>query len=143
MVTIEKLPRREREIAQIVAAHGEASAQEICRALSDPLSNAAVRSMLARIEAKGLLRHRKDGKKYLYRAVRPDRAMREAALRRVSEEYFDGSLEIAAALLADMMDGARAPPGQSGVRPAAVASRSSNEKRPGQRMAEASSQPIR
>lgn len=101
---IDRLPRREREVAEIVYARGEASADDVCRALTDPLSNAAVRSMLQRIEAKGMVRRRKEGKKYLYSAAAPDRAAREAALRRMSQDYFDGSLVRAARMLADMAE---------------------------------------
>jgi predicted transcriptional regulator len=101
---LDRLPRREREVAEIVYACGEASAQDICRALPDRLSNAAVRSMLQRIEAKGLVRRRKDGRKYLYSAVLPDRASREAALRRIARDYFDGSLVRVVRMLEDMRE---------------------------------------
>ena len=98
------LPRREREIAELIYARGEASAEDICRALADPLSNAAVRTMLQRIQAKGVIRRRREGRKYLYSAARPDAAAREAALRRISRDYFEGSLACAARTLADMLD---------------------------------------
>ncbi len=101
---IHRLPRREREIAEIVYAKGEASAEDVCRALSDPLSNAAVRTMLQRIEAKGMIRRRRDGKRYLYSAALPDRIAREAALQRVSRDYFDGSLACTALALTEMLD---------------------------------------
>ncbi len=101
---LHRLPRREREVAEIVYARGEASAEDICRSLADPLSNAAVRSMLQRIRAKGVIRRRREGKKYLYSAARPDAAVREAALRRLSRDYFEGSLACAARTLADMLN---------------------------------------
>lgn len=96
---LDRLPRREREVAEIVYASGEASAQDICRALPVRLSNAAVRSMLQRIEAKGVVRRRREGRKFLYSAVLPDRASREAALRRIAKDYFDGSLVRVARML--------------------------------------------
>lgn len=101
---LDRLPRREREVAEIVYARGEASAQDICHALPDRLSNAAVRSMLQRIEAKGVVRRRKEGRKYLYSAVLPDRATREAVLRRIARDYFDGSLVRVARMLDGMME---------------------------------------
>ena len=67
MVEVERLARREREVAEAVYALGEASAGEIASCLSDPLSNSAVRSMLGRLEAKGVLRHRRKGRKFYYR----------------------------------------------------------------------------
>lgn len=106
---IHKLPRREREVATIVYAQGEASAEDVCRALADPLSNAAVRSMLHRIEAKGLISRRRDGKRYLYRAAHPDHNAREAALRRVSRDYFGGSLACAARALTELLENENLP----------------------------------
>ena len=98
---IDRLAPREREVTEIVYALGEASAVDVCRALSDPLSNAAVRSMLTRLEAKGVLRRNRVGKKFYYAPAAIDPAARQAALRKVACDYFDGSLfETAAAMVA-------------------------------------------
>jgi BlaI family transcriptional regulator, penicillinase repressor len=96
------LAPREREVADIVYARGEASAADVCRALSDPITNAAVRSMLTRLHAKGVLRRRKEGNRYFYAPAASDRAAREAALRKVSRDYFGGSLAETAAAVMDM-----------------------------------------
>ncbi len=96
------LPPREREIADIVYASGEASAAEVCRALSDPLSNAAVRSMLGRLERKGVLRRRKQGNRHYYAPAATDLAAREVALLRVGRDYFGGALGEMAAMLLEM-----------------------------------------
>ena len=66
---IRHLARRERQVAERVGWLGEASAEEVRAALPDPLSNAAVRSMLRRLVDKGLLARRKCGRKFLYRLV--------------------------------------------------------------------------
>jgi len=55
---IESLPRREREIFEIVCSAGKATAVDVRERMSDPPSHSAVRTMLGRLEAKGLLRHR-------------------------------------------------------------------------------------
>ena len=89
---VHRLPRREREVAEIVYARGEASAVDVCEALSSPISNAAVRSMLTRLEAKGVLCRRKEGKRFFYAPAGTDQAAREAALRRLSGEHYGGSL---------------------------------------------------
>jgi BlaI family transcriptional regulator, penicillinase repressor len=97
---VSRLPRREREVAEIVYARGEASAIDVCESLSDPISNAAVRSMLTRLEAKGVLRRRKEGRRFFYAPAGDEQAARESALRRVSGEHFGGSLAgLAAAAL--------------------------------------------
>jgi predicted transcriptional regulator len=97
-----RLAGREREVAGIVYGCGRGiSADEVRRALSDPLSNSAVRSMLSRLAAKGLLRVRKTGKKFLYSPAIADDAAREAAILRLAQDYFAGSLaEAAMAMLA-------------------------------------------
>jgi predicted transcriptional regulator len=93
---------RECEVAGIVYACGRAmSADEVRVSLSDPLSNSAVRSMLCRLAAKGLLLRRKSGKKYLYMPALPDADARRAAMLRLAQDYFAGSLaEAAMAMLA-------------------------------------------
>ena len=89
---LDRLARREREVAEIVFARGEASAVDVCRALSDPISNAAVRSMLTRLEAKGVLSRRKEGKRFFYAPAGTDPAVRDASLRWLALEHFGGSL---------------------------------------------------
>ena len=101
---LHRLPPRERQIAELVHRRGEASATEIIAALPDPLSSAAVRSMLSRLQAKGVVRRRRDGKRFVYMPVRADPAAREAALRRVSRDLFDGSLSDAAEALIALRD---------------------------------------
>lgn len=106
---IERLAPRERELARIVAAMGEASATEIERRVSDPLSNSAVRSMLRRLERKGVLRRHRRGNKFVYVPATPTPAARLEALRRISEEFFGGSLAATAAAVAELARSERAP----------------------------------
>jgi predicted transcriptional regulator len=97
-----RLAGRECEVAGIVYAGGRAiTAEEVRVALSVPLSNSAVRSMLARLAAKGLLRARKAGKKFLYLPAIDDDEAREAAILRLAQDFFAGSLaEASMAMLA-------------------------------------------
>jgi len=104
---IDRLPSREQEIARIVYARAQASATDICAALPDPLSNAAVRSMLRRLETKGVVRRRKEGKKFLYVPAEPNEAARRRALLQLSRDYFDGSLTATAETLAAMLPSPR------------------------------------
>jgi predicted transcriptional regulator len=95
---VNRLPPRERQITTIIIARGEASAEEVRDALPDPISGAAVRSMLTRLLAKNVLLRRKQGRKYLYRSASGDTSAREAAVRRLSRDYFGGSLARVAAI---------------------------------------------
>ena len=87
-----KLSRREREILDVLFALGdEASAEEIRERLSDPPSYSAVRAMLAKLEAKGGLRHREKGLRYVYSPTTPRRTARKSALRKLVDVFFEGS----------------------------------------------------
>jgi predicted transcriptional regulator len=94
-----RLATREREVATAVYVGGEVAADEVRAALASGLSNSAVRTMLNRLTGKGILKRREAGNKFLYSAALPDERLREAALQRVSEDYFGGSLFDAAVAL--------------------------------------------
>ena len=88
----EALSRREREIMDVLLELGdEASAEEIRARLSDPPSYSAVRTMLARLEAKGIIRHREKGLRYVYSPTAARSAARRSALRRLVRVFFGGS----------------------------------------------------
>jgi len=96
------LSRRERQILDIVYARGEATAAHVVEDMADPPSRTAVRTLLRILEEKGHLKHRKDGKTYVYRPRRARTQAGQSALRRVLQTFFSGSLEQAvAAHLAD------------------------------------------
>jgi predicted transcriptional regulator len=86
------LSRREREILEVIfAIGGEASAEDIRERLSDPPSYSAVRAMLAKLEAKGAVRHKEKGLRYVYSPTTPRGAARRSALRRLVDVFFEGS----------------------------------------------------
>lgn len=91
------LSRRERQILDIVYARGEATAVQVVGDMSDPPSRTAVRTLLGILEDKGHLKHRKEGKAYVYRPRRPRAQAGQSALRRVLQTFFSGSLEQAVA----------------------------------------------
>ncbi len=92
------LSRRERQIMDIVYAGSQASATDVHRALPDPPSRTAVRTLLRILEEKGHLKHTKQGRAYIYRPVRPRQRAGQSALRRLLNTFFDGSLEKAVAV---------------------------------------------
>ena len=95
---IGKLPRREREIFEILCA-GEASAADVRRAMADAPSQSAVRTLLSRLEAKGLIAHRTEEQTYIYRSVPQAAKVRESALQQMVRTFFDGSAASAATAL--------------------------------------------
>jgi predicted transcriptional regulator len=98
-----KLSRREREIMDVLYALGDrASAEDIRGGLSDPPSYSAVRAMLAKLEAKGYIRHREEGLRYVYSPTMSRTTARRAALQQLVRVFFSGSPgQAATALLTD------------------------------------------
>lgn len=99
--TPEKLSRREREIMNVIFALGErASAEDIRTRLTEPPSYSAVRAMLAKLEAKGYVKHREEGFRYIYYPTTPRTTARRSALQEIVKVFFGGSPgETATALL--------------------------------------------
>ena len=97
----EKLSRREREIIDALFALGDqASVEEIRERLSDPPSYSAVRAMLVRLEAKGHVRHREEGLRYVYVPTKSRASAQKNALSKLVQVFFGGSPgETATALL--------------------------------------------
>jgi predicted transcriptional regulator len=95
---IDSLPRREREIFEILC-RGEMTAAQVREAMADPPSYSAVRTMLARLVGKGLASHRTVDNAYVYKSVPRPAAVRDSALKQVVRTFFDGSAASAATAL--------------------------------------------
>jgi predicted transcriptional regulator len=95
------LSRRERQIMDVIYAHGQATAAEVTAALADPPSYSAVRALLRILEQKGHLRHQQDGPRYVFLPTVPRDRARRSALRNLVRTFFDGSSAQAAAALID------------------------------------------
>ncbi len=93
------LPRRERELFEILCAAGEATAADLRERMSDPPSYSAVRTLLSRLVARGLVRHRLVDQSYVYESVPQAEKVKESALRQMVKTFFDGSAASAATAL--------------------------------------------
>jgi predicted transcriptional regulator len=88
----ERLGARERELIDTIFALGNrASAEEIRAQLVDPPGDSSVRVMLARLEKKGFVKHRRDGLRYLYSATASPTVAKRTALQRYLQTFFGGS----------------------------------------------------
>lgn len=95
-----KLSRREREILDALYRLGDtADAEQIRQGLSDPPSYSAVRAMLAKLEAKGVIRHRTEGLRYVYSPVTSRTTAQKKAVSNLMRVFFDGSASQAVAAL--------------------------------------------
>ena len=85
------LGNRERQLVDVVYQLGEASVAEVLQKLPDPPSYSSVRKMLSLLEEKGLLKHRRDGMRYVYRPAQPAKTARRQAVLHLLDTFFAGS----------------------------------------------------
>jgi predicted transcriptional regulator len=85
------LGHRERQIIDTVYKLGEASVSDVLNELPDPPSYSSVRKMLSLLEVKGLLRHREERTKYVYRPTLPVQSASRAAVKHLMATFFSGS----------------------------------------------------
>jgi len=76
-----------------------ASAAEVQSSIPDPPGYSAVRATLQILVGKGLLTHRRDGRRYVYAPTIPHRQARQSAVQHLVSTYFDGSVTAAVASL--------------------------------------------
>ncbi len=97
-----ELSARERQIMDVVWRRRTATVTEVLAELPDPPSYSAVRAMLRILEQKGHLRHREEGRRYVYLPTAPRTRAQRSALRRVLRTLFQDSPSEAVAALLDM-----------------------------------------
>ena len=95
------LGRRERQIMDVIYRLGSASVKEVQELLPDPPSYSAARTMINLLERKGLLRHRRDGQKYVYMSTGSPQAAKQSAIKHLIKTFFQGSAAEAAAAILD------------------------------------------
>ena len=93
--------RRERQILDVLFAHGRCTAADVQAALPDAPGYSAVRALLRILETKGLIRHEQDGPRYVYITAMTRDSAKRSALRHIVRTFFDGSTEQAVAALID------------------------------------------
>ena len=82
---------------EVIYATGEATADDVVEGLADPPTRTAVRTFLGILEEKGLVKHGKRGRAFVYRPTQSPGKVGKGALRQVVETFFGGSLEKALA----------------------------------------------
>jgi len=100
MSKAENLTRRERQVMEVIYELAEATARDVLERIPDPPSSSAIRAVLTRLVEQGHLKFRQDGPRYVYSAAAGRKRVRQAAVRRLVDTFFDGSpLEAMNALL--------------------------------------------
>lgn len=95
------LGKRERQIMEALYRRGRATVAAIRAELPDPPSYSAVRTMVGKLEEKGLLRHEVDGPRYVYEPTVPVDQVAPTTLRRIVKTLFGGSTSRAVSTLLD------------------------------------------
>jgi predicted transcriptional regulator len=93
------LSRRERQIMETLYRLGKASAIEIRDAMPTPPTYTAVRTHLAILQDKGLIRYDRLGAKHIYEPVVPREEMAKNVISNVIDNFFGGSVERVVATL--------------------------------------------
>ena len=86
----------ESKVMDLLWAHGEMDSEEV-RARLRPdhdLTDSTVRTLLRRVEAKGFIRHRKEGRRYVYRAAVSVTRAGVRSVRDTIRRFFRGSPEM-------------------------------------------------
>ena len=96
------LGRRERQIMDAIFQLGEASVSDVLARLPDPPSYSAVRTMIRLLEAKGFLKHRRDGNRYVYRPTQSHETASRSALQHLLATFFAGSATDAVAAILNL-----------------------------------------
>lgn len=99
-----QVSRRERQILDIIYRLGEATAQDVLEELPDPPSYSAVRALLATLENKDMVKHSKNGRRYLYAPVIAQRKAKSTALKGLLNTFFQGKPQNLVAALLDPSD---------------------------------------
>lgn len=85
------LTRREQQVMDVIYELDEATAKEVRARLADPPSYSAVRAVLSRLVEQGHLKFREVGPRYVYSPALGRKRLRQAALRKVMDTFFEGS----------------------------------------------------
>ena len=83
----------EREVMQLVWAHGPGTAEAVREKLSRPLKESTVRTVLRRLEEKGYTTHTVDGRTYVYQAAEERGRVAAKAVQRIVDWFCNGSVE--------------------------------------------------
>jgi len=99
----EPLGRIEHLVLDWLWSSGPASAEQVRLALAGrhPMKESTARTVLRRLEEKGYLKHRVEGRTYIYRVTEQRESVAAGAVRQILDRFCEGSVE---RLLVGMVD---------------------------------------
>jgi predicted transcriptional regulator len=90
---ITDLGELEREILELVWAHGPVSADAVQKRLTRALKESTVRTVLKRLEQKGYLEHTTENRTFLYTATQTRSSAAARAVKGIVDRFCNGSVE--------------------------------------------------
>jgi BlaI family transcriptional regulator, penicillinase repressor len=90
---VSDLGELEREVLHLVWDHGPSTADWVQKALSRPLKESTVRTVLKRLEAKGHVTHSVDSRTFVYEAAATRGQAAARAVKRIVDRFCSGSVE--------------------------------------------------
>jgi BlaI family penicillinase repressor len=98
-------------IMRVLWRDGEATVRQVQDALeaSRPLALTTVATMLTKMEGKGVVGHRAEGRRYVYRSLVSERQVRRSMMLRVTEGLFGGD---AMAVVSHLLSERQIPAGE-------------------------------
>jgi BlaI family transcriptional regulator, penicillinase repressor len=100
----QKLGERELDIMQVLWRRGASLVAEVHQSLlenGDDIAYTTVQTMLNRLEAKGLLTRDDSDRAHRYRSVLKEPAVVSGAIKKLTERFFNGSVEALATRLVE------------------------------------------
>jgi predicted transcriptional regulator len=90
-----QLTELQQAILDVLWSAGPATSEQIREALlpRHPLKDPSVRTLLRRLEARGLVTHDADGKAFVFRAVEARHGLAARAVRQIIDRFWSGSTE--------------------------------------------------
>jgi len=89
------LSELEHLVMDFLWSHGPANAEQVREALapSRPMKDSTVRTVLHRLEEKGYVSHRTEGRTYIYTGIEPAQDVAAGAVRQIIDRFCGGSVE--------------------------------------------------
>lgn len=102
-MTAQHLGKLQLAIMRVLWTQGEATVTDVQRALevSHGLAPTTIATMLKKMEAKGVLEHRTDGRRFVYRPLVTEQGVTRTMVADLADRLFDGS---ASALVSHLLD---------------------------------------
>jgi predicted transcriptional regulator len=104
MSSIQQLSDLQLAIMRVLWQNGEATVAQVHAVLHEDrgLAVTTVATVLSRLEKRGLVRHRRDGRQFVYHAIVSDADVRRSMLSELTDRVFQGDItELVSHLLSD------------------------------------------